>query len=829
MRLDFITILVLFSFFVSTNAGNKRQQKIRKNGLKSSRRPMIIKCCGKSSCQPKISKTRFTVPDKNVSLKYVNSKKSTPIETKKGTTTTENHPSDEISTSFAASNEETSTEFIAIEKTTAENFELASTADTTDGGEVSGTATPSSKSKIDTTIVLTQTTSNPGSNVATPMMTTLSSLQSSAATITTSTIPTTTPPPQINLVYESFDSILQVKKDMNLFATDGTLKDAGKYGSWVHSCGFQYLFAKNLVNWTQNFVNCSKLGMAPLTFSKKETLQCFKNMTSDWKFTSNFWTSATRVSPWDFVWGKENVTVDLANVPWAFNQPDIQNKNQNCLQMNVVKGNSTIQFSDRVCSDSFFFSCQGAPTVAPECSVPVCPNTTCAKNPEYFKNSSSGSQYLDAAYKFGAWFTTDGRTYLFSKVDDLQTFQGADGKCCELGMSLLSLEYNYKYQALERAIKARIASEDFYWTSGSDKGCESKFGFCAVKRLLRDNSSWLSGQPDNAGGNESAVAVYVNETNVYLLDENEDKKLRYICEVRNNSNAKSGGTAIRDECAIIYNVSQIEIYSLFTNTYKYDLRIKCFLKCIGENAGVLVDGQVVDSDITKTLEGLANGNLAELQKNLLVVDGCQSSATGLDECDKAAQMIQCCNEKAPNALNAVINTMDQQMSFEKIEAAPPAFCPTTVCTVNTTVQQFTTCKDGCANDSFGYVMVLNRINYFFPITKVTFSNAFIECCKAGMKLGSLTQLEVNTLVLSSELYPLPDYSWTAASMINSSGNPRWCSSTAPFSTLGFDNVSISDAPHAIAVFFQCDVNGTCVNDIKSFDPATLLRPFCFPL
>ncbi|XP_059470653.1 uncharacterized protein LOC132193784 isoform X2 [Neocloeon triangulifer] len=664
-----------------------------------------------------------------------------------------------------------------------------------------------------------------------PITTTLTTI---TALVLTSTIKTSTPPPQIKLVFESFDSILQVKKDMNLFNTDGTLKDADKYGSWVQSGGLQFLFTMNPLNWTENFVNCSKLGMAPLTFSKQKSLECFKNMTSDWKFTSNFWTSATRVSPKDFVWGKENVTVDMLNVPWAFNQPDIQNKNQNCLQMNVVKGNATIQFSASVCSDSYFFSCQGPPmpTKAPKCSFPICPNITCTKNPKYFKTSSSGAQFLDKAYQYGGWISSKGRVYMFSKPEDLQTFQGAMVKCCELGMTLLSLAYNYKYQALLSAYKGRSFFEEYYWTSGSNKGCEDTFGFCSDKRLLGDNSSWLLGQPDNAGGNESGIAIFINSSsNIFLVDLNEETKLRYICEARNNSNAKTGGTAISDECANIFNVSQTEVDLLLKNdTVQFDLRIKCYLKCVGENVGLLVDGQLVQADLVKALEDLVKGNWTKLKRYLFVIDNCWASGSDMSgECDQAAQMIKCSNEQEPAMLQAAITALDEQMTLEKFEPAPPASCPTISCTVNTTVQQFTTCKDGCVNDSIGYVAVLNRINYFFPIANVTFSNAFIECCKAGMKLGSLTRLEVNTLVINSELYPLPDYSWTAASMINSSGNPRWCSSTAPFSTLGFDNVSISDAPHAIAVFFQCDVNGTCVNDIKSFDPATLLRPFCFPL
>jgi hypothetical protein len=37
---------------------------------------------------------------------------------------------------------------------------------------------------------------------------------------------------------------------------------------------------------------------------------------------------------------------------------------------------------------------------------------------------------------------------------------------------------------------------------------------------------------------------------------------------------------------------------------------------------------------------------------------------GMDECDKAAQMLQCCKEKAPDVVNSVILALEKSISSE---------------------------------------------------------------------------------------------------------------------------------------------------------------------
>jgi hypothetical protein len=76
-----------------------------------------------------------------------------------------------------------------------------------------------------------------------------------------------------------------------------------------------------------------------------------------------------------------------------------------------------------------------------------------------------------------------------------------------------------------------LTEPGFFWTSGTDIGCEANYGYCAVNRLLRQEAIWAPGQPDNQNGNENHLAVWVEANQAQLSDFNEDNKMRYICEV----------------------------------------------------------------------------------------------------------------------------------------------------------------------------------------------------------------------------------------------------------------------------------------------------------
>ncbi|XP_065340587.1 macrophage mannose receptor 1-like [Cloeon dipterum] len=429
--------------------------------------------------------------------------------------------------------------------------------------------------------------------------------------------------------------------------------------------------------------------MQPIEIENDAKYQCFKQLAVNWKYGSNYWTSGLRTQGKNFSWcNNNNGSVHF----WAPGQPDNLNGSENCVHMNIKKEKSSVYLTDKKCTNINVFSCQGPTTPPPRCASPVCPNITCTRNLSlFFQMTKKGktSYYLINPNLFGSWYKKNNRFYVYSYLNQTKTFLGAMKACCDLGMNLLSLQFDYKFDGVKAGVKEKYATPGYYWTSGTDSGCESAFGFCSVNRLVRKDAKWQPGQPDNAGGVEHHLAVYINGSSALMADFNGDTKLRYICEARDTSNSATGGKSVRDECAAIYNVSSIEIDNLLNDT-NYDLRIKCFIKCIGENSGLMIDGKFVESEFLAILEKLAAGNLQDLKKNLMIQDECINSTGGMDECDKAAQLIKCANEKAPDVFMSVVNEKENSISLSESaqEIAPltpePTFCVKnyTSCVVN---------------------------------------------------------------------------------------------------------------------------------------------------
>ncbi|XP_059483609.1 uncharacterized protein LOC132201452 [Neocloeon triangulifer] len=331
--------------------------------------------------------------------------------------------------------------------------------------------------------------------------------------------PTTTAVPLIQMDPTCATKILP--NEHTLFNSDGTLNDPDGYGLWVQSCEQQFLLGKTLSSWEDNLMKCRRFRMEPLSFKSVKKLDCFANYLKSVNILKNFWTSAFKGNATSQIsWCAQNgpITVDkLIALPQITDD-------RKCVQFKA----SNSQFSSNLCNELSYFACQSPPTPAPACSEPLCPNITCAKNLSLFTSDAKG-QYLSKPTLHGTWYTYNGRQFLFSFQRINKTFQGAIQACCQLGMNLLSLEYDYKYKSVIAATKA-TAFQDFFWTSGSDAGCEGNYGFCSAKRLLRKEAIWADGQPDNANKSEHAVAVFLNGTHAFLYDFDENSKFRYICE-----------------------------------------------------------------------------------------------------------------------------------------------------------------------------------------------------------------------------------------------------------------------------------------------------------
>ncbi|XP_065350638.1 uncharacterized protein LOC135946356 [Cloeon dipterum] len=632
----------------------------------------------------------------------------------------------------------------------------------------------------------TSTSEAASSSTSTSTTTTTTSTSTTSTTTTTTTTTTTPPPTAEELVLGKCDSTFT--KDVKMFDTDGSLKDPEKYGFWVNSCDQLFVFGKSLVTWRDNFIRCAKIGMKPVEIENDNKLQCLKNLASTWKYGSNYWTSGLRTSVDGFSWCNQNGTTRGASLPaatWEQGQPDNLNKSENCMHLNITRANASVVTTDKKCTNIYVFACQGAPTPAPPCSSPSCPNVTCEKNSALFTNVTKNgkvSQYLTNPAKHGNWYSKNGRFYVFSYANQTETYAGASKACCEFGMTLLSLQFDYKYKAITAGIEVNMGDAAFYWTSGTDTGCESNFGYCAVKRLLRDEAVWQPGQPDNANGQENYVAVYINSSSAMLADFSGETKFRYICEGRDNSRAESGGKGVRDECAAIYNISSGELDTLMGRT-DYDLRTKCFLKCVGENSGLMINGKFVENEVLSILEKMAKGNLDDLRKNLMVIDDCGNGTEGMDECDKASQMIKCTKEKAPDVVMGVVSEMEKAISAEEAAQGAVAALPPVEpkCVLNFTCdiipeyrqlyENTTTVGSGATPDA--YVDSACRKKYVFLGGSYSFDVGMTECCKYGLRLATLESLtEINCIAVEATYVHKSCLTWVAAS--REGGKPFWC-------------------------------------------------------
>ncbi|XP_059489855.1 uncharacterized protein LOC132205044 isoform X2 [Neocloeon triangulifer] len=650
---------------------------------------------------------------------------------------------------------------------------------------------PSEETKETITEALTEGTTEQLTTVFTePPSTEPITTESTTSTSPTTTITTTRPPTEEELIRgecASFDP------DPTLFAKDNVVKDPKKYGFWIESCGQQFLLGKNLATWRENLINCSRIGMAPLTFESPAKLECFRNMVSKWKYNANYWTSGLRFNDRNFGWCVKNETVlmDGVNFTWAAGNPDNSNGTENCLHLKVNRTSANFLFSDRICTSLQFVACQGQPTPAPPCVAPTCPNMTCAKNMSVLV-SMGNRDFIKRPHRHGSWFKEHLRAYMFSFPNNTQTFADAVQACCELGLSLLSLESAYKYQSLINAINENKSDSDFFWTSGSDQGCEGKFGWCNVPQWWVNKSApWASGQPDNARGNENAVAIFLNKTHAQLFDFNEQEKFRFICEARLTYGSPSGGAMVRDECASVYKLNQSEIDRLLNDT-KIQIAAqnsKSFVTCLAEKSDLLVNGEFVENEVLAIMENQAGENRTELQNNIHIVrDDCSSSTAGMNYADKAPQVFSCVGEKAPVLLTNVVSGVGQVLPLEYDPMPPDAFCyKSTGCNVDYAMKAtIAACNSSC-DLRYGFVQVICGKRYFQDKTRTELKWAFQNCCQQGMKIVSIGTLEELNCLTNITTPGSGEWLWVGSSRINST-RARWCTSQEPFYFDGYDKV-----------------------------------------
>ncbi|XP_059470828.1 uncharacterized protein LOC132193899 [Neocloeon triangulifer] len=779
---DFVlTLLILMlTIIICFNEVTAAKAKIHRARFHMARNPKqirtsIIKCCGKNSCTKTSSKKDSTFGNKTETIIYTKSA----LDSDANDETSPIADIEEITTLSESGDGQTNTDAQTDNSPTENGATVAevSQEQTTNFISTKSSSESSMESSLPGTTISSGTQFASGTQISTEMQT---ATTIKSAEVTSSSTTLTTLIAAVNLPNCNYS----IQPEPNEFSNDGLLKNPDTRGFWMNSCDQQFLIGKTLVSWEENVAKCLKIGMEPVSLENDKKNECFQKLTSDWTGSTMFWTSGFGTSTSYYSWCTKNGTTvaESSSILWAAGQPRSARESENCVQLKILKANATYELSRRMCNETLFFACQGPPTAAPKCSAPTCPNITCQKNPYFYNNESN----LKDPNFHGSWCSYKGRSYLFSYPNNTKTFLSAFQACCEIGMTLLSIEYDFKYNSLKYALTRNASyTADVFWTSGSDRGCEGKFGYCTAKRLLRQEAIWDFGQPDNSNGNENAVAVFINGSHALLSDFSEEQKFRYICEARETAYKKTGGNAIRDECAAAYNVTQKEIDTLMNDTSKFDLRIKCFLRCIGDSAGLMVNGKFIDGEVLATLEKMAKGNLKDLKKNTDILVGCQNSASGMDECDQAAQMIKCTNEKAPDVLNAVITTVDQSIPLPTSQNFPIAQCPNTPsCPINKTLQDEFLAAAGETNitNGNGFVRFHCGKKYLYYSQNVSLKSALDICCSYNLQLISVDSAEKADCLLTP-INPVfaKIWSWTAGIRKNAQ-NPVWCTSNAPFST-----------------------------------------------
>ncbi|XP_065338015.1 uncharacterized protein LOC135938328 [Cloeon dipterum] len=138
---------------------------------------------------------------------------------------------------------------------------------------------------------------------------------------------------------------------------------------------------------------------------------------------------------------------------------------------------------------------------------------------------------------------------------------------------------------------------------------------------------------------------------------------KYICEARDSTSSSFSSDAITDECSAAYNMSKAEIKDIF-NLTSFSLKAKCFLKCMGENGGFMLNGKLIDEAVISLAEALSKtANIA--QSNMIAISNC-STQRGMDECDTAALIFQCGQEKAPELVSNIVKVVELNSSGENV-------------------------------------------------------------------------------------------------------------------------------------------------------------------
>ncbi|XP_059469258.1 uncharacterized protein LOC132193002 isoform X3 [Neocloeon triangulifer] len=352
---------------------------------------------------------------------------------------------------------------------------------------------------------------------------------------------------------------------------------------------------------------------------------------------------------------------------------------------------------------------------------------------------------------------------------------------------------------------------------------------CAFLAIFLLSTIWYPGEPNNLGGKENCVSIHTNHSEAKLQDSNCTDTYRYICESRDTRKTTNNMEAVLNECMAVFNVSDEEIDAALdlTSSPKLTTRVKCFLRCMGENGGFMWNGKLIDQKLLSLIETLA-ANEDDKQNTMLALGTC-SSKQGMDECDTAAMILKCAQEQAPAFLQTVIQTVKGNSS---VEYAP---LPTEVhkCIANIPCIVDPQAQDDYKNNRTipnCQIFTACGINYLQCPEENAYEYAFSKCCKYGLKMATFNTFTKVQCIVNSTMTPRGRHTWLPASRIGSTSY-GWCLSKEPFNLSAQINIGYGDrmadfSINGLAISFGNDMAGTYM--VPERAPGAVGKIMCEP-
>ncbi|XP_059490936.1 uncharacterized protein LOC132205703 [Neocloeon triangulifer] len=426
------------------------------------------------------------------------------------------------------------------------------------------------------------------------------------------------------------------------------------------------IFNQHFRTWTDNWKFCYSINMQPVMFQI--------NSSDHFRFTKTlkdelgelvslgyqFWFGAY-FDATQWVTCEEEFLAEKLPLPFNFGEGEVQECASIVSDGRVVRAN---------CDDSLRFACQTKNSI-PESSQSCVANCSLQKCSSITKRTKS----LEDLYLGGLWVYDCDSYYLFSSYS--ANITEARDVCCSLGGKLASFSTEFKQECFNNLIKVDFEPEmiDEFWTSASGMDCTNSYRWCYGKEIRQPKNSF-SWKPSilPSSGNGSCVSLNIKrdddlkviETTSAAIGEgdvlqfyqnkyNEDvssalerpdlnsfamencsSKKKFICELKFLKESPENAIS---SCRKLLNITDGEFDEL-KNTSSYNLRKKCYVKCIMDLMSLAQKTTLLEYQILKF-------SILSEELTFSVFQTCGKAMNHTNHCEAAFRAFKCFEKQAP--------------------------------------------------------------------------------------------------------------------------------------------------------------------------------------